>query len=76
MVPTANDMVAARIADWLQRLSCVLMPAWVGRQNPAARASKIYGQIEVIDFVPFRIEDLRRINLKQPITKARKHEKE
>jgi hypothetical protein len=48
MVPTANEMVAARIADWLHWFSWALMPAWVGRQNPATKASRINGQIEFI----------------------------
>jgi hypothetical protein len=55
MVPTANEIVAARMADWLHWFSCVLMPAWVGRQNPATTARRINGQIEVIINIPFAL---------------------
>jgi hypothetical protein len=74
MVPTANDIVAARIADWLHRFSWVLMPAWVGRQKPATSASKIKGQIEVINKIPFPVEGSSWNNRKKIITKARKDE--
>jgi hypothetical protein len=32
-----------------------LMPAWVGKQNPAAKASKIYSHNEGINYCPFSI---------------------
>jgi hypothetical protein len=51
------------------------MPAWVGRQNPATKASKINGQIEVIYVVPFQVEDPDPKEPEKIITKERKHEK-